>query len=101
MGKVYDFATLGFIKETPITMRALEKELPEVAKLGILFPDDMEYSSLEEMKENVSIPRYEFDYLIEAHEKLVSLAKSHNLIDEETFRANFLLCRGIDEKIYG
>ena len=39
MGKVYDFATLGFIKETPITMRALEKELPEVAKLGILFPD--------------------------------------------------------------
>ena len=40
MGKVYDFATLDFIKETPITMRALEKELPEVAKLGILFPDD-------------------------------------------------------------
>ncbi|SHK81862.1 hypothetical protein SAMN05216582_11910 [Selenomonas ruminantium] len=101
MGKIYDFVTRNFTKETPITLKALEKELPEVAKLGILFPDRMEYSSFEEMNEKVSIPRYEFDYLTEALDKLVCLAKRGNFIDEETFKANILMCMGITEKIYG
>ncbi len=77
----------------------VKKEHPwvEAEKLMALLPERMGRFSA---KNNISVPEYQFAYLVEAFYRLLCLVGENNLMDKRTYDANSLMHLAIVENAY-